>query len=112
MFGDVNKFLERDFAVEVFVRFDDGSVHQLLQLHVVQVVPHHHLEHSKELTVRNEAVVVDIVNLKREPQLLFLRRGRRERVETLHKLEERNVSVLVFVEYRDYALDQGVLCEL
>lgn len=112
MLGDVYKFCERDFAVEVFVCLDDGPVHKLLQLHVVQVVAHHHLEHSEELAVRNEAVVVDVVDLKREPQLLFLRGGRRERVETLHKLEERNVSVLVLVEHRDHALDQGVLREL
>lgn len=49
-------------AVSVLVCVYDGLVHDLLQLCVLQVVPHHHLQHLKELTVGDVAVLVHVVD--------------------------------------------------
>ena len=72
------EFLKADLAVHVLVGLDDGAVDQLLQLYVIQVVADHHLEHGKELTVRDVAIIVDVINLESESQLFFLRRSSRQ----------------------------------
>lgn len=69
----------------ILVGLNDCSVNQLLQLHVIEVVSNHHLEHCKELSVRDVAVTINIVNLECESQLLLLARASREGVEALHK---------------------------
>lgn len=54
------------------ISLDDRPVHQLLQLQIGQVVAHHHLQHSEQLSVSYVAVLIDIVDLEGEPQLVFL----------------------------------------
>jgi hypothetical protein len=44
----------------------------LLQLDVIEVVADHHFENNKQLAVADIAVVVDVVDLKRESQFFFL----------------------------------------
>ena len=60
------ELLEGDLAVEVSVGLDNGTVDELLQLHVVQVAANHHLEHLEELAVRDETIFVHVVNLERD----------------------------------------------
>lgn len=48
--------------VAVFVRIDDGLVDDLLQLRVLQVVAHHHLQHLEQLPVGDVAVFVHVVD--------------------------------------------------
>lgn len=66
------KLFEGDFAVVVVVSLDDRAVDQLLQLHIVEVSANHHLEHGEELSVRDVAVVVNIVDLEGETEFLLL----------------------------------------
>ena len=40
----------------------NGLVHYLLQLGVLQVVPHHHLQHLEELSIGYEPVIVHVVD--------------------------------------------------
>ena len=96
----------------VLVSLNYSSIHQLLQLHVVEVVADHHFKHSEELSVRDEAVIIDIVDLKSEPQFLLLTRPCREGVETLHELEERYASILVLVQHRYHSLYQWIIRQL
>lgn len=90
----VAELLERDLAVLVLVGEQDGLVHDLLQLRVLQVVAHHHLQHLQQATlavttllvpsppsdtlrhtyleqfsVGDKPVVVHVVDTEREPQL-------------------------------------------
>ena len=58
------EFFERDLAVAVAVGEDDGLVDDLLELAVLQVVAHHHLEHGEELAVADVAVLVHVVDLE------------------------------------------------
>ena len=53
------------------VGLDDGAIHQLLQLQVGQVVAHHHLEHCEQFSIRDEAVLVDVVYLECEAQFVL-----------------------------------------
>lgn len=108
----IDELGEGYLSVEVLVGLNDRPVDQLLQLHVVQVVANHHLEHGEQLAVRNVAVIVDVVDLEGEAQFFFLTGTRRETVEALHELEEADVAVLVLVEYGDHSLDQRVLRQL
>ena len=81
----LRKLLKTEFAVSVFVCFHDGFVHDLLQLRVLQpkivspdtimgllygtnleVAPNHHLQHQEQLSVRDVAVSVHIVDLERD----------------------------------------------
>jgi hypothetical protein len=41
------ELLERDLSVVVFISLDDGSVDQLLELDIVQVVANHHFQDSE-----------------------------------------------------------------
>lgn len=49
-------------AVSVLVCIDDGLVHDLLELRVLKVVAHHHLQHLEELAVGDVAVLVHVVD--------------------------------------------------
>ena len=111
-YGYLAELLERDFSVVVFVSLDDGPVDQLLQLNVVQVVPHHHLQHSEQLSIGNVAVVIHVVDLEGEPHLLFVGGAGRQGVEPLDELQEGDTPILVLVEHRDHSLHQRVLSQL
>ena len=41
---------------------EDGLVHYLLQLGVLQIVPHHHLQHLEQLSVGNKTIVVHVID--------------------------------------------------
>ena len=58
------ELLVRDLAVAVGVGEDDGLIDDLLQLAVLQVVAHHHLEHGEQLAVTDVAVLVHVVDLE------------------------------------------------
>ena len=66
------ELLEGNLAVEIGVSLNDGTVNKLLQLSVVQVVSHHHLEHLEEFAIRDEAIIVDVIDLESETQLFLL----------------------------------------
>ena len=98
VFDHVTEFSKRDLAIKVFVGLHNGAVDKLLELSIVKVVSNHHLKDLKELTVGDEAIVVDIVDLEGKTQL-FLRAGTcRERVETLDELKERDVAIIIAVK--------------
>ena len=59
---DLAELLEVDLAVLILVGKVDGLVDNLLELGVLQVGAHHHLEDLKQLAVADVAVVVDVVN--------------------------------------------------
>jgi len=52
-----------------------GSINQLLQLDVIQVATHHHLQHLEELSIRNKTVVVYVVDLEGKTELILVRRA-------------------------------------
>jgi len=106
------ELLKRDLSIVVLISLDNGAVHKLLELHVVQVAADHHLEHGEELAIRDEAVVVDVVDLEGEAQLIFLGRACTQGVQSLDELEEGDVAILVLVEHCDHTTDEGVLGEL
>ena len=82
----VFEFVEGNLSVEVFICFNNSPVDKLLQLYVRQVGAHHHFQHRKQLAIRDVPVVVDIVDRKRELQLLLLICACRQRVESLNEL--------------------------
>ena len=106
------EFAEGDLTVEIGVRLHNGPVDELLQLHVVQIAADHHLEHLEKLAVRDEAVVVDVVDLERESELVFLTGTGAERVEALDELQEGDVTVVVAIEHGNDALNERVVREL
>ena len=108
----VLELFEANLAVAVLIGLDNSSIDELLQLDVVQVVANHHLEHIEELTVRDEAVAVDVVNLESEPQLLLMRRARGQRVQALHEFEEADAAVVVSIEHVDDALHERIVRQL
>ena len=108
----VAELIEGDLAVEVLVGLDDGAVDELLQLDLVEVVAHHHLEHLEQLTVADETVVVDIIDLERESEFLLWAGTGRQRVKTLDKLKEGDVSIIVAIEHGNDALHQRVVRQL
>ena len=84
----------------------------MLQLHVVQVVANHHLQHLEELPVRDVPVIVDVVDLESKSQLLFIGGPGREGVEALHELKERNGAVLVLIEHSNNPFNKRVVGQL
>ena len=103
------ELLEGDLAVEVRIGLHNGPVDKLLELDVVQVGAYHHLENLEELSVRNEAVIVDIVDLEGEAQLFLLAGACGQRVEALHEFEERDVAVVVAIKNCDHSFHKWVV---
>ena len=92
------ELLEGNLAVEIGVGLNDGAIDELLQLGVVQVVSDHHLEHLEKFAIRDEAIIVDVVDLESETQLFLLTSSGGERVQALHELEEGDVAIVVAIE--------------
>jgi len=42
-------------------------------LYIVEIVSHHHLKDGEQLTIRDKAVIVDIVDLEGKAEFLLLR---------------------------------------
>ena len=66
------ELVEGDLAVEVSVRLHNRAIDQLLQLGVVQVGAHHHLQNLEQFSVRDKAVIVDVIDLEGETKLVIL----------------------------------------
>lgn len=49
-------------AVSILVGVDDGLVHNLLQLRVLQVVADHHLQDLEQLPIGDVAILVHVVD--------------------------------------------------
>lgn len=56
------ELLEGYFSVSVLVGVDDGFVDDLLELRVLQIVAHHHLQDLEQFTVGYVAVFVHVVD--------------------------------------------------
>ena len=74
------------------------QVTYLLQLLVLQVAAHHHLQDNEQLAIADEPIAVNVVHLEREPQLLLLASLGAERAQSLNELLEVDVSTAVLVE--------------
>lgn len=115
LFGDFQfgyhflKLGERNESVAVLVCLDDGPVHQLLELSVAQIVPHHYLEHLEQVSIGYVPVFVHVVDLEGELQLLLLVCPGGEGGQTVDEFNEGNLSVLVFVENLNDSEHQRVL---
>ena len=83
-------------------------VHDLLQLLVLQITPHHHLQHNKQLAVADEAITVDVVDFEGEAQFLFLVAFGAEGAEARDEFLEVDVAAAVFVEDGDHARRERV----
>ena len=92
------ELLEGNLAVEIGVGLNDGTIDELLKLGVVQVVSHHHLEHLEKFAIRDEAIIVDVIDLESETQLLLLTGTGGQRVQALDELEEGDVTVIVAIK--------------
>ena len=104
--------MEGNLAVEIGVSLNDGTVDELLQLGVVQVVSHHHLEHLEEFAIRDEAIIVDVIDLESETQLFLLTGTSGQRVQALDELEEGDVTVIVTIQDSNDTADKRVVGQL
>ena len=80
----------------------------LLQLLVLQVAPHHHLQHNKQLAVTDVPVAINVVDTEGKPQLLFLVALAAKGGQSRDKLLEVDVATTVFVEDGDHACCERV----
>jgi hypothetical protein len=46
-----NELFEGDFAVFIQIGLDDGFIHYLLELNIIEIVPNHHFQNLKEFSV-------------------------------------------------------------
>jgi len=106
------ELLEGDLAVLILVREQHRLVHDLLQLRVLEVVAHHHLQHLEQLPVGDEAVVIHVVDAEGEPHLALLVALHAELRHPLDELLEVDLPIAVSVEDVDDALHERVLLQL
>ena len=57
----VTEFFVRYFPISIFVRVENGLVHDLLQLFLGEVATHHGLQNLEQLSVADVAILVDVV---------------------------------------------------
>eukprot|EP00826_Nyctotherus_ovalis_P037141 TRINITY_DN3371_c0_g1_i3.p1 TRINITY_DN3371_c0_g1~~TRINITY_DN3371_c0_g1_i3.p1 ORF type:complete len:224 (-),score=15.15 TRINITY_DN3371_c0_g1_i3:114-764(-) len=103
------ELLERYHPVIILIELDDGSVYELLQLRVLQICSHHHLQHFKQLPIRNVAVAVHVVDVEHESYFVLQRPVGVEGTEAGDKLGERDLAVFVLVEHIYHSVNQRVL---
>ena len=108
----LRELIEGDLSVLVGIGLYYGPINKLLQLDVVQVVADHHLQHLEELTVRDVAIIIDVVNLECESQLLFVSGPGREGIEALHELKERDGTILVLIKNSNDPFNKRVVGQL
>ena len=58
----IRKFVERNPSIAVLVRVDYRLINDLLQLGILQVLPHQLLQGEKQLPIRYETIPIDIVD--------------------------------------------------
>ena len=92
------ELFKTDFPVPIHIRLHDRLVHNLLQLHILQVTTHHHLQNNEELAIRDITVAIDVVHLEGEAELLFLIAFGAEGAETRHEFLEVDVAATVLIE--------------
>jgi len=94
-----------DLPVVVLVVEEDGLVHNLLELGVLQVVAHHHLQNLEQLAVGDVSIIVNVVDSEGEFEFgLHITLGT-EVGEALDELFEVDLSVTVVVKYVDHTPD-------
>src|SRR5689334_5053767 len=66
VFFDLREFLKRQLSVEIGISQGDGSIDKLLQLNLCEVIPDHDLKYMKQVAVRDEPIIVHIVDPKHD----------------------------------------------
>lgn len=108
----LRELLERDLPIAIQIGLHYGLIDDLLQLLVLQVAPHHHLQHDEQLSVADVAVAVDVVDLEREAQLLLFVAFAAEGAQPADEFLEVYAAAAVFVEDRYHAGCQRVAADL
>lgn len=90
----------------------DRFIYNLLQLLILQIAPHHHLQHDEQLSITDVAVTVDIVDFEGKAQLLLLVALGAEGAEAGYKLLEIDVPAAVLVEDGNHAGGERVAGDL
>ena len=70
--NDITELLIAYLPILVLVQLDHSLVHNLLELCLSQIGPHHHLEHIEQLLVGDEAIPVHVIDVEQELELLVL----------------------------------------
>lgn len=83
--------------MQAHVRRQRGAS-DLLQLLILQVASHHHLQHDEQFPVADVSIPIDVIDLEREAQLLLLIALGAECAEARHEFLEIDVASAVFVE--------------
>jgi len=106
------ELLEAYFSIIVLVVEQDGLVHDLLQLRVLQVVSHHHLQHLVKLTIGHETIIVNIVDPECKSQLVLNVSFGAEMRKAHDELLEVDLPVAVIVKDVNHPPDERVLLQL
>lgn len=93
----ITELLEREHTIVVSITLNNGTVDQLLKLYVSKVSTHHHFKYSEKLSVRNESIVVHVIDLESKTELLLTGCASGQRVKTMYELEEGNATILVLI---------------
>jgi hypothetical protein len=84
----------------------------LLQLLVLQITPHHHLQHNKQLPIANIPIAINIIHPERKLQLLLLVALGTKSRQPRHELLEVDVAATVLVENGNHACGERVRGDL
>lgn len=80
----------------------------LLQLHILQVAPHHHFQDNKEFSITYVSISINIIDLKGKPQFLLLVSFGAEGAEARDEFLKIDITTAVFVEYSDHSAREEV----
>ncbi|KAH3682365.1 hypothetical protein WICPIJ_006679 [Wickerhamomyces pijperi] len=86
------KLFKAQLPISVLIVLYYGSIDDLLQLLVVQVLANHGFQHDEKLTVGDEPVFVNVIDFKSETKPVFLQTFCGEDTKTSDELLEINVA--------------------
>lgn len=108
----LTELLKTDLAIVVPVSKQNRLVHDLLQLCILQVIPHHHLQNLEKFSVGDVAVVIYVVYSEGESEFAIFVSFDTKLRHSLNELLEVHLTVAVIVENLYNSLHQWILLEL
>lgn len=60
-----------NLASAALITFDNGSIHNLLQLDIVKILANHQLQNVEQISIGDEAILIFIIDVEGEPDFVF-----------------------------------------
>ena len=69
LFHHIHKLFITQLPILIFITLQYSTIHQLLQLYIIQIIPHHSLQHVIQIRITNIPITIHIIQLIHKTKL-------------------------------------------